>query len=383
MTTAKTMNANLKSMLDTLGIDSQVQATLESKHGVVDYKTLKAKQYHLDRKQLDDDIDKDVQVIVGAALLYADTLQKTHGYKDPLASFTKQGWMDFAATTGMHSSAIDVPDSDDDDEPAAPLRKITLESELVDATLANGNTPLNNNTSGENMEVDEMDEDDVFRVSRQRAPRKKVKKVIDEDEEEDDDKEDSSQKEQLTFGMMPQGFKSGEDLLMNIGEFGNPNKKENIELEFVYTALGKGKCYHYTSDSGQSFVVGIKSFKSKKTALCVEVKHISETYLGQNDNGSFAKAVSAHYDSMYMQVTPILPVAVASLGEESTDPVDLPKLIYEPQKTYSKMELAYVRDNDGGNIVRVPREDIRLIEGFSGAVSSTFSFLAVLSTFLI
>ena len=378
MTTAKTMNANLKSMLDTLGVDSQVQATLESKHGVVDYKTLKAKQYHLDRKQLDDDIDKDVQVIVGAALFYADTLQKTHGYKDPLARFTKQGWMDFAATTGMHPSAIDVPDSDDDedDEPVAPLRKITLESELVDATLANGNTTLNNNASGENMEVDEMDEDDALRVSHQRAPRKKVKKAFDDDEE-DDDNEDGDQKEQLTFGMMPQGFTSGEDLLMNIGEFGNPNKKENIELEFVYTALGKcfhkGKCYHYTSDSGQSFVVGIKCFKSKKTALCVEVKHISETYLGQNDNGSFAKAVSTHYDSMYTQVTPILPVAVASLGEESADPVDLPKLIYEPQKTYSKMELAYVRDNDGGNVVRVPREDIRLIEGFSGAVSSTLA----------
>ena len=374
-TTNSTMGATLKSTLAALDISPTDQVKLATQHGIVDYKSLKEKQYQLDRKQLAD-IDSKVQTIVSAALFYADTLQTTYGYKDPLAHFTRLGWMDYAVSMGRHASARSEEDraggeggSGDGEDP--PLTKLQLEPDADDSNPKTTTTNAGSST-GEDMEVDhDVEDDDPFKASLARKNRKKSKLAS---KEHVDELEEKEPEKQTKFGMMPQGVVRGSsDLLVDLGEFGTNNQKEVKILERVYDAKGrcfqKAKCYHYTDeDTKETFIVGIKSFVSERTAVCVKVQHISETYLGIDDKDkSFETAVQVHYPTLYCQIDPPLRVPVAKMGDKSNEPQDLPKLIYEPRRKGDQTSFGYVRDNDYHSIVRLPRNDIRMIEGFSGA----------------
>ena len=79
-------------MLTELRIPESEQQELATRHGIIDYETLKVKQYQLDRKQLSG-VSQAAQCIIAAAIVYLDSLH----CRDPLPRFTKNGWADFAS----------------------------------------------------------------------------------------------------------------------------------------------------------------------------------------------------------------------------------------------------------------------------------------------
>jgi C-5 cytosine-specific DNA methylase len=202
---------------------------------------------------------------------------------------------------------------------------------------------------------------------------------------------DDEQKEDLTaergkFDLAEQGFNPKEASLFDLPleDEEEEKGKKAIGLDFVDFKghrFYKGKCYYYyegsesqvTKEGSESQVtkvaVGIRSFRTEEEANCVRIVHLSQTFLGHGDNGSFADAVHLHYDNEFVQVRAVEHVHVSKLGPPCQDPfpLDLPKLIYEPQTERKKQAFAYVRDNTVRNIVREARKEIRLIEGFSGA----------------
>ncbi|KAL3940726.1 MAG: hypothetical protein SGARI_000863 [Bacillariaceae sp.] len=247
----------------------------------------------------------------------------------------------------------------------AQLRKVTLESDEIQEVIAVVNA------NGDAMEVDDTDEMGTKISSKVSRGNKKKPNVDKDDESISDDEPAAEDEETGKFDFMPQGFNPGMASLFDIGHLETPAKIDNIDLEVVYfqgKSFRKGKCYQFQDEKGNPIVVGIKSFRSEKTANCVLIRHISDTFLGHDDKeGEFAAAVASHYTTLYVQWGYPRSIRVSQLGDESKDPADVPKLIYEPQSTNSRMSFAYVRDNDTMNIVRIPRNEIRLVEGFSGA----------------
>lgn len=370
------MNSSLKSMLNELRIPPEVQTKLFNAHAITNYQTLKAKQYQLDRRQLSG-VDPSAQRIVAAALVYLDSMES----EDPIANFTKKGWMTFAVTLGeptiaQPSTQAGGGEGGNHVTESAKV-KISLESEMLDKCQVSEETK---NSGEDAMEVDEDEGEDVRvghrkDVAHFRVPRPRNAKELDDEDEknqsDDDEFDQLGQGNQGKFNFMPQGFNPGEANLFDIPVESDSSNKEDLDMAYVdwnSRRFWRGKCYLFEDEeSSASIIVGIRGFRSKSTASCVRIEHISETFLGHGDNGDFASAVSKHYGSTFVQVKGARSLKVADLGAPSSDPFELPKLIYEPQTTRCRQMLAYVRDNDSNNLVRVQREEIRLIEGFSGA----------------
>lgn len=372
------MSSSVKSMLEDLRIPAEEQVKLMNAHGITSYQALKSKQYQLDRCQLQG-VNPAAQRIVAAALIYLDSMDS----EEPIANFTKKGWMTFAVTLG-EAALAQYPNASNGGEgestvtgKAAANVNITLESEMLDKCQVSGETKT---SDGDAMEVDEDDFDDE-RAARKndighvRVPRNLNRASDDEDEmnqSDDENLDDDDQGNAGKFDLMPQGFIPGEANLFDIPVESDASNNVDLEIGFVDCngrRYWRGKCYLFKDEeTGKEIIVGIRAFRSKSTASCVRIEHISQTFLGHgDDDSSFESAVSKHYPNLFAQVKGTRSLKVADLGAPSSDPFDLPRLIYEPQTKRCRQMLAYIRDNDGNNIVRAPREEIRLIEGFAGA----------------
>lgn len=372
-------------MLDALRIPSGDQTKLFNTHGITNYQSLKRKQYQLDRRTLEG-VDPVAQRIVASALVYLDSLQ----CDDPLPKFSKQSWMVWAATIGEPAACVEASTTVGGGEggsqaPAASADavKITLESEMIDKCQVSEETK---NPGGDVMEVDEDNADDK-KIGRStnlghiRPTRDLDHQVKDEAEMDSDDEEDPEQKTGGKFDMISQGFSPNEAGLFDVPTEHDTSNKDEEHLDFVDfkgKRLYKRKCYHFVDaeakddEDSAPIIVGIRQIlRNRKTKrirfVCVKVVPITQTFLGHGDNGDFQAAVSKHYHSRFVQVKGERSLKAAELGPASSDPPDMPHLIYEPQTARRKQMLAYVRDNEGYNIVRVRRPELRLIEGFAGA----------------
>jgi hypothetical protein len=363
------MSSNLKSMFDDLNIPQVEQTKFFSIHGITNYKTLKAKQYQLDRRQLSG-INPAAQRIVAAALAYLDSMR----CEDPIANFTRKGWMTFAVDLGESTFAL--PSSHGgggEGGEGGDKAKITLDSEKLDKFQVPEETK---NSGGDAMDVDEDEGEDFGPSSKDighvHIPGRLKRSTADEDDEDQSEDEGLGgfeQGNQGKFDLMQQGFNPVEANPFNIPADSDSSNKEDPELKFVDwngKRFWKGKCYRY-EDSNGTILVGISAFRSKSTASCVRVEHISETFLGHDDHGEFESAVLKHYSNSFVQIKGARSLKVSELGSAVSEPSDLPKLIYEPQTARCRQMLAYIRDNDGNNILRAPRNEINLIEGFAGA----------------
>ncbi|KAL3905546.1 MAG: hypothetical protein SGILL_009636, partial [Bacillariaceae sp.] len=272
------------------------------------------------------------------AIIYLDTLSGSN----LIPKFTKKGWMDFAV------SGVDVSCEGESGEATgaeinkAQLRKVTLESDEIREVIAVANA------NGDAMQVDDTDELGTKISSKVSRANKKNPSVDKDDGESISDVEPAAEDEEFgKFDFMPQGFNPGMASLFDIGHLETPAKIDNVDLEIVYfqgKSFRKCKCYQKKKKKGNPMAVGIKSFRSEKTANCVLILHISDTFLGHDDkDGELAAAVSSHYTTPYTQWGYSRSILVSQLGDESKDPADVPNLIYEPQSIKSRMSFACSR----------------------------------------
>jgi hypothetical protein len=383
------MNIHLKSMLDELHIPGAEQEKLGTAHGIVSYDTLRAKQYQLDRRELAQ-VDPFVQRIVATALRFLKSLHD----EDPLPKFTKKAWSEFATapaplgSTGSHEGGTTMDSSASDSH----LGKMVFASDDDNEKRSRDEAiPV-----GDLMEVDEY----VSIQSGEDLGHGKRKRIVtegddDNKERNDSDDEDGNDCHEVEkvgkFEFVQQGFNPSTPSLFNIHLGKESIEQEELDVEVILfngRQLRRGRCYHYAVGSGEAIVVGIKSFKSNDAASCVRVEHISKSFLGVNDNeGEFPKAVSANYPNPFAQFGRPSSIALGDLGEECSEPAEIPNFIYEPQSPGDMTSLGYVRDNRGRKLVqRRRREKIRVLEGFSGAVriqscSICDLLLSVLSVF--
>ncbi|CAB9508718.1 methyltransferase 1 [Seminavis robusta] len=348
--------------------------------GITNYETLKAKQYQLDRQQLAL-VDSAAQNIVAAALVYLDTLECDG---NPLTLFKKTDWIRFAVTVGAELSEAEGPShtrgGGGDSGSGARALGIVLDSDKPAETKDTAGDVV----MGDAMEVDEALADEarqanIGSVRVARGPREKGDVLLEDDEDGKNDDEDAGEDAGAMgkFDLMDQGFNPKEASLFDIAPEKEASNEKGSQLDFVDFGgrrFHKGKCYYYKdpdSEEGIKNIVGIKSFRTVKEANCVGIVHTSKTFLGQEESGDFAKkfaqAVSKHYSTEFVQVRGTKRVPLSELVQVCLEPSDIPRLIYEPRTNGNTQSLGYVRDNDGRNLVRVPRKQIRLVEGFSGA----------------
>jgi len=354
------IDPHLQSMYNALCIPQATQAMLHNKYGISDYCSLKANKLLLGNKELDQ-IAGPMQTIIASALVYLEYLSRDSG-DDPLPRFTEQGWEEFAIqkAAAMVEAMRDRPEGASDD----------------DVEMAHAE-PMD-----EDGKDDQVDGEGSFDKSKNMpAPYRFWAK----NNSEEDDDEALTEEERLELvglvmdaqmDLMVQGFHPSES-----GGQGSDNDGKTEELPLLSVKIEgrefyKGRCYHFQNKKGNAVIVGIKSFKSETEINCVRVVPISKTFLGHGDtNGefqaAFANLVSDKTSPPYVQVQGFTVLALSSLGREcaAPDPVSIPDIIYEPQTPGNWQSFGYIKDVEsiGANRTRVPREEIRLLEGFCGA----------------
>ena len=132
----------------------------------------------------------------------------------------------------------------------------------------------------------------------------------------------------------------------------------------------KGRCYHAKDAKENDITIGIKSFKSEEEAHCVEICHIETTFLGGEENSEyFVEVMTKVNQSMYVQKSKTKTLHLSKIGDECTGPYPhiIPDWIYEPRRKGNALSFGYVKDNKRVQRTQVSREEIFLVEAFSGA----------------
>ena len=345
-------------MLNDLRIPKEDQDKLADA-GIKDYKTLKASQSDLDRRLLSG-VSYAAQRIISSASFHLDSSE----HEDPLSKFTKQGWMMFAVACESSNQPL---------ASGANATRISLKSEMLEKDVAN-----TKKKDSHGMEIDGEDDNENMDCSGDDfggTPRNE-----DADEEVghsaniQSEKEDSEAKKHSKFAMMRQGFET-----KGLVDADTENDEENLPFVDVNgSRYYRDRCYHFNNtkerggNSSEPIIVGFKKIKRDPTTkcitlLCVAVIHIKETFLGHEDNGEFCRAVSNNYPSLFVQIRGEEALDPSDLGSCSSNPSNVPNLIYEPRTIGQKQQFAYLRDNDGNNILRMKRTGLTLIEGSAGA----------------
>ena len=373
------MYENLKSILAEFKVEPDQQDLLVNDHGIVDFETLKAKQNQVYRKELAG-VKEPVQTMISMILAYMISLK----VNNPISSFTKQGWMRWAASlTKDKGSSAKKPTNnrgsgskiETNDRTGKSARKRKSES----------NPKAANNVSSDE-ETDSGGSNSEEKASKRRKvnPKEEVGQARFEEEEEEEEEEEGDESGEEDESIL-QGFRPSQSTSPESGAPSNESVYGDVDLDLEVVdydgkRFRKGKCYHHKYRN--TAILGIKSFKNQTQAYCVDLKHVSKTFL-KNDE-MFLEAISAQYNGQFAQYGKQRTlISLAALGDASSEPSDIPDLIYEIQTKSDKRCFGYTRDNSRRNQIRINRNEIRLLEAFAGAVSITIlsdlSLVAILA----
>ena len=314
-------------MLDQIGVLAEDQQTLMNVHSITNFGKLKENQSQFESAGLKQ-IKQITQTKIAMTLAYLDSLRE--GSKDPLPRFSKGDWVDFCTTYFSGEDSGLEPDSNGDDD-ADHHNSVARRAVMVEPPT---------------------DKNSKFKSRSVRVP-----------------------SELGLFEMLDQSFDPSDEL-DELEPKQMVERKEKTDfakadyMDYKDKRYFKGHCYNFINDKGDDIFVGIKSFASQGEAYCVRVLHAKYTFLGTGvHSDDFQDAVKKYYPTMHVQVKGIELLELSDLGPECVDPQleTIPELVYDPLTTTSS-SFGYAKEQTASmKRVNILREEIRMIEGFSGA----------------
>lgn len=390
----------------------EVQQTLFEQHRIIDYDTLHSLHEKFQNSELSD-IPPKYQAILAGILSYVAKKKASDSEYDPLVSFSKKKYVEdmMRMTKNLR---LNGADNDGDGEDSVNTRS---------------------------SEGDDSDDDDSYyepRLEKMIIIRKKPTKPVLEDNEEDYE-EDGDIEEYFDDGfreppsanpfMTAQGIEANpyhDGLTLGDNQSANRSKDEEVQ-SVIYKGrkFHVGKTYFYNHKEGSTagkdeeeaehededemeseeeekkddemdedvnenkkksnFVVGITSFTPNgKAANYVEIRHISETFLGYHDkedgwlaealpDHKFVQVVQPEEDQAFPKEPFQLKFFGKAVGEDDDNfPSTIPQLVYAPQKEGNRRNFAYYYDykqygDHGKDSEDAPMED----DGGAGSESAS------------